>query len=127
MEPFEWAYSDPDGPSDVVVKRELTLRGVTVGWIEGPLLYKDVKGSRHFLRKPKAIAFQDCVLKRARELNVVLVKVRDTEAGEVYIAPLASLSHDKYGFAVNRGHGEQTAMRLSCWDREGEEDGEKAG
>jgi len=81
-----------------------------VGEVRGQTFFKSVCGSKHFLRQPKAICSDDSVLTDAANAGAVEVKIRDTETGEVYSAPLEAFR--KFGFPVHRGFGMQTGLTL---------------
>jgi hypothetical protein len=81
-----------------------------VGEVRGKVFYKTVCGSKHFLRQPKAICSDDSVLADAERAGAVEIRIRDTETGEVYSAPLEAFK--KFGFPVRRGFGAQTGLTL---------------
>lgn len=68
------------------------------------------------LRRPPAWCFEVALLEQAREAGVSLVAVYDAETHTTYTAPLSALLQK--GIRLNRGHGEQLAVPLSCWRRE---------
>ena len=89
-----------------------------VGHVAGDTFYKRVRGSAHFLRTPRAIAFDESTLRDAERAGARYVEVTDAETGRVYRAPF-SLIWAK-GFTVNRGHGEQRALVLAEFNRPAE-------
>ncbi len=83
-------------------------QGKPVGRVVGDTFYKIVYGSKHFLKIPKAIAFDVSTLHDALNAGATKVQVTDIETGNIY---KASISHIfKNGFRVNRGWGEQVAL-----------------
>lgn len=89
--------------------------GVPVGHVIDGEFRKSVRGSVHFLRAPRAIAFDTSTLIDAESAGATLVVVQDTETGNVYRAPLG-LVWSK-GFVLDRGHNPQTALTLEHWQR----------
>ena len=81
--------------------------------IEGDTLRKTVLASKHFLRKPPAIAFDVAILDAARQAGVERVEVLDRESGRNYTATLADF--DRFGVSLNRGFGVQLALPLARW------------
>jgi hypothetical protein len=84
-----------------------------VGRVYGDTFVKRVDGSRHFLRNPAAICFDVGSLRDAQKAGACYVEVIDKETDQKYRA-LISLVWDK-GFRVNRGYGDQIALRLDKW------------
>lgn len=87
--------------------------GRVVGEVSGDVLRRVIHGSRHLLREPVAIAHETGVLDQAERLGAVRVEVRDVETGALYATTIGTIR--AHGFKVNRGFGEQIAMRLSRW------------
>ena len=84
-----------------------------VGFVENGIFYKKLHSSRHFLKKPKAIAFDVDSLDQARKLGAKQVKIFDLDSGIVY-----SISIDiiyQKGFTFNRGYGNQIGLTLNHW------------
>ena len=81
-------------------------------------LQKDVSGSRHFLKKPPAIAFDALVLDRAEAEGATVAEVTDVENGSIYTASVATIRRD--GFKIDRGYGAQIGLLLREWRRDGE-------
>ncbi len=77
---------------------------------------KTVKASRHFLRRPPAIALDKKALDWAEREGVSVVCVTDTETQTTYRATLALLREK--GFSLDRGFGKQVALPLSRWSKE---------
>jgi hypothetical protein len=87
--------------------------GHVVGKVKGDTFFKAVDGSRHFLRVPPAICFDEQSLKEAERAGAVHVAVTDRETGIAYRASIR-LVWDS-GFKVNRGFGNQIALPLDKW------------
>lgn len=88
----------------------------TFGLIVGDEFRKSVFGSKHFLRKPPAIAIDQGALDRAEEAGAVRVRVVDKETGWVYSATIAHIR--RAGLEINRGWGFQRALPLESWVRQ---------
>lgn len=84
-----------------------------VGRVVGESFVKRAYASRHFLRKPPAIASDTDALERARQLGAKKVIVEDKESGKVYSAAI-ELVFEK-GFRLDRGYNEQIALPLDKW------------
>lgn len=89
---------------------------VCAGILPDGTLYREVRRSRHLLRKPCAWSFEREVLEQAHEAGVRVVEVHDLETGERYTAPLARLWQK--GIRLNRGAGEQIALTLNHWHKQ---------
>lgn len=76
---------------------------------------KRVRGSVHFLRSPRAVAWDLTALHEAERLGATGVLVIDTETGREYRAPLSTVWAK--GWAFDRGHGRQWALRLDIFNR----------
>ena len=92
--------------------------GKIVGAVVGDTFRKRVQSSKHFLRKPPAIAFDVSTLLDAQRAGATWVKVTDADTGRVYRASIHAVLQD--GFAVNRGFGAQVALPLSKWATDAE-------
>ena len=90
-----------------------TANGRVVGHVEDGVLWKRVRGSRHMLRKPRAWAFDVQSLRDAEAAGATRVEVHDIDSGMTYSASLRQIR--QCGFRVNRGHGDQIALRLGEW------------
>lgn len=84
--------------------------------VQDGVLYRRARGSQHMLRKPPAWCFETNILLEASRLGVSVVQVHDVETHTTYSASLQTLLQK--GIRLNRGHGEQLAVPLSCWRRE---------
>ena len=88
---------------------KIRVQNKVVGHIEGDTFHKQVEGSRHFLRRPPAIAFDVSTLDDAEKKGAKHVCVTDKE----YHARMSTV-RDK-GFSMNRGYGNQIALPLTEW------------
>ncbi len=93
--------------------RQIFVGSRVVGMVRGQTLFKSIQGSKHILRQPKAICSDVSVLEDAKQAGAVEVKIRDTESGLTYSAPLESF--ERFGFPVHRGFGTQTGLTLNRW------------
>lgn len=87
--------------------------GHRVGKVANGVFVKHVKGSKHFLRRPRAIALDVQSLADAEQAGATEVHVHEDESGIVYRAKIVDLR--VYGFEVSRGYGPQIALRLARW------------
>ena len=94
-----------------------------VGEVRGNVFVKTVIASIHFLRKPPSIGFDTDSLKQAEKAGARYVSVIDTESGKVYRAPISTIW--AHGFPLNRGYGDQIALRLEFWSQGAEPFGEQ--
>lgn len=92
--------------------------GKVVGEVVGSVFYKTFKGSRHMLRKPRAIANDVDVLDQAESCGAVEVQERDTETGSLYCTTIEAIR--AHGFQIDRGYGPQIALALSRWSLNGQ-------
>lgn len=95
-----------------------------VGKVLNGVFSKRVHGSRHFLRKPPAIALDIDTVEQALRLGATKVEVYDMESGMLYRAKI-DLIFEK-GFRFNRGFGDQIALCLSRWEIEQTDQGKQS-
>ena len=93
--------------------------GKPIGYVVGDEFRKSIRGSVHILRRPRAIAFDTSTLQDAQTHGAVNVLVQDVESGKVYRASISSVY--EYGFRLDRGHNEQTALPLERFSTTGAE------
>ena len=86
-----------------------------VGNVKGDTLNKIVDSSKHFLRTPPAIAFDELALSKAEEFGASKVIVKDTLTGVKYHSTINAIR--TRGFAFNRGLGSQVGLALSEWSK----------
>lgn len=89
-----------------------------VGYVSGQFFRKNIIGSKHMLRSPKAIAFDRSTLDDAARAGATHVSVTDTETGKTYIAAIETIQ--RYGFTVTRGYGNQVALTLDRYSLDGQ-------
>jgi hypothetical protein len=80
-------------------------------------LVKTVHGSRHFLRRPPAIAFDADSIDQAEALGTVGIFVDDAETGRRYSSSMETFL--RLAIDIDRGHGRQLALPLRFWDSPG--------
>lgn len=90
-------------------------RGKVVGAVRDGEFRKTLSSSKHFLRKPPAIAFDISTLRDAQDAGAILVTVVDRDTGSIYQADLDDIFD--YGFSLNRGYGHQLALNLNSWKK----------
>lgn len=75
--------------------------------------YRRVEGSRHFLRKPRAITNDMSALAEAERLGAERVRIVDSETGAEYTCIIPIIR--EHGFILDRGWGEQIALPFAYW------------
>ncbi len=88
-------------------------RSTPIGYVRGQTFHKNIVGSKHLLRSPKAIAFDRSTLADAERAGAVTAHVVDDESRTIYRASIADIW--THGFSVNRGYGAQVALSLDRW------------
>lgn len=88
--------------------------GRQVGVVRDGVFYKRVFGSRHFLRKPHAIALDVESLRLAEAAGVTYVSITDQETGLTYRADFETIW--AHGFRFDRGFGEQIGLVFRWWN-----------
>ena len=68
------------------------------------------------LRSPRGWAVDDSILRQARQLGAVRVRILDTETGASYTAGVDDF--DANGVPVDRGYGRQTALPIHFWRKQ---------
>jgi hypothetical protein len=76
-------------------------------------------GSRHMLRKPRAVAFDAEIVAQLQRLGCQFLEVFDRETGITYRAGFPEFLAKK--ISINRGFGQQEALPLRYWDSSGGE------
>lgn len=89
--------------------------GRIIGAVENGVFSKRVNASKHFLRKPPAIAIDAEILAQLQGLGVERVLVQDTDSGCTFEAALSAF--EQRGIRISRGYGEQVALPLHLWQR----------
>jgi|TARA_Y100001951_G_C11262059_1_gene253143 homoserine trans-succinylase len=98
-----------------VKNKVVRLGKKVIGNVEGDTLNKIVDSSKHFLRTPPAIAFDELALSKAEELGATKIKVKDKLTGITYHSTIDAVR--SRGFAFNRGFGSQVGLALSEWSK----------
>ena len=96
-------------------KKEVKINKKVVGKIEGETFTKELDSSKDFLRTPRAIAFDELALSKAKEMGASKIKVKDKRTGLEYHTSIVNLSNR--GFSFNRGFGNQIGLALSEWSK----------
>ena len=102
---------------------DVSIGTQVVGKVLNGVFTKRVRSSRHFLRKPPAIALDIDTVEQALRLGATKVEVYDMESGMFYRAKI-DLIFEK-GFRFNRGFGDQIALCLSRWEIEQTDQGKQ--
>lgn len=89
-----------------------------IGQVTGDTFTKCVAASKHFLLKPRAIAYDLQSLLDAQRAGATLAAITDIETHNVYRTPIA-LVLDK-GIRFNRGFGNQIYLDLIYWSLNGQ-------
>jgi hypothetical protein len=89
--------------------------GYVVGQVSAKVFFKKVRGSKHFLRKPPAIAFDIQSLEDAKDAGASTVRVLDEESGMTYQASIETIF--TRGFPFDRGHGKQIGLAFRYWQQ----------
>jgi len=88
--------------------------------IKDRYLFKKVQKSKHFLESPEAIAIDKDIFKKAVKMDHIIgVKVYEIEHGITYTASLENFITNS--ILIDRGFGEQYALPLEYWEKEGKE------
>ena len=88
-----------------------------IGHVVGNAFVKYIAFSKHTLRQPRAIAFDVSTLDDAERAGATVAEIHDAETGATYTATIATIRGR--GFPVRRGHGNQWALTLDRWSRNG--------
>jgi|GEM_PF-663951 len=98
--------------------------GRIVGEVRDGVFQKHVRGSVHFLREPRAVGFDVSALRDAERAGAKSILIFDDETGAEY---RTSFRHFwRKSFSVQRGHGDQRAMRLTEFNKPDEPDEPRA-
>ena len=91
----------------------IKINNRVIGKVENGVFIKNVIGSRHFLKKPPAIAFDISTLTKASQHGAITVKVKDTTTDIVYTSSMNKITEK--GFEFDRGYGKQIALIMKEW------------
>lgn len=75
---------------------------------------KTISASKHCLRRPAGIAYDDSAIEQARNLGVLYFVVKDRETGQTWWTELWKFG--RHGFAVNRWAFAQTGLEFKYWN-----------
>ena len=88
--------------------------GKVVGVVMKDTLHKRVNSSKHFLRKPPAIAFDKDCIDKAKKLGATKIMVHDIDTKKRFMANYKEF--EEHSIKLNRGFGEQLALPISMWN-----------
>lgn len=88
--------------------------GRAVGRVEGGVFRRVMRSTKHQLQRPPAWAADLDALDQARAAGASRVEIFDRDTGATYAADLADFY--RRGVRVDRGHGLQLALPLTCWE-----------
>ena len=88
-----------------------------IGNVDGDTFHKTISGSKHLLRRPRAICFDRCTLLDAAAAGAARAEIFDRETGTTYAATFETI--DAHSFPVRRGHGDQVGVTLDHWSVNG--------
>ena len=87
-----------------------------VGHLGADKIYrKQIYGSKHFLRQPRAITFDVPIVEQLERLGCESVAILDMETNKPYCAALQTIR--ERGFHVSRGLGPQIGLLLTEFNR----------
>jgi len=84
-----------------------------VGKVKGDVFYKFIRGSKHILKKPPAIAFDIDSLIQAERAGAVWVQITDCESRTIYRATIRHIREK--GGELDRGFGRQIFLPMNGW------------
>ena len=93
--------------------------GKVIGQIEGQVFRKNIKGSKHLLRKPRAIAIDVYAYDEDIATACECIEVKDQETGITYVSTIENFN--RYRIKLDRRHGQQYALPLGYWDYDGKQ------
>jgi hypothetical protein len=94
-----------------ITKNKIYVSGRYVGSVEGGVFKKSIKGERHMLHSPRAIALSIESLRQAEALGAHDIEIKDTVSGIVYSCSV--LHFKRFCFDLQRGGYEpQKALPL---------------
>jgi hypothetical protein len=88
-----------------------------IGAVIGDCFHKSILGSKHILKRPRAIAFDRSTLRDAQAAGATCAAILDRETGTTYTISFETI--DAHSFSVFRGHGDQIAVTLDRWSING--------
>jgi hypothetical protein len=111
---FIMAYPSPRRNSN---QTPIYIAQRVIGVVAGDTFHKTITGSKHILRRPRAIAFDRCTLRDAAAAGATCAAILDRETGATYTISFETI--DRHSFPVHRGHGDQVAVTLEHWSVNG--------
>jgi hypothetical protein len=94
---------------------QIHIAGRHVGDVENGVFKKSISASRHFLRKPPAIALSVEALQEANQAGARDIQITDLESGQIYACTFEHFM--TYSFPLQRGGFEpQRALVLEQFD-----------
>ena len=95
-------------------KKEVIVNKKVVGTVKDGTLSREIDSSKHLLRTPPAIAFDELALSEAEEQGASKIKVKDKLTGITYYSTIEAVR--SRGFTFNRGFGNQRLrwLRPEC-------------
>jgi hypothetical protein len=87
--------------------------GRVIGAVYGRTFCKVIAFSRHALRRPPALAVDECALSQAREAGAEGIRIKDSESGKVYSVSIPFFK--EHAFLLDRGFGRQYALPILYW------------
>ena len=94
-------------------KAIIANNGKVIGVVMKDTFHKRVHSSKHFLRKPPAIAFDEDCIDRAKKLGATKIMVHDLDTKKRYMANYDLF--ERKSIKLNRGFGTQLALPISMW------------
>ena len=88
------------------------FHGKTIGKSDGRIFRKNIQGSKHLLRTPRAIAIDACALDELPP-TIQIIEVFDTENSKNYTTTIGNFH--RYKMELDRGFGRQYALTLNRW------------
>lgn len=98
---------------EIVSHAVYSTTGNVIGVVIDDTFHKRVNSSKHFLRKPPAIAFDERSILDAEKLGASKLMVHDKDTKRRYMASYKEFALNS--FEVNRGFGKQQALPIAYW------------
>lgn len=100
-------------------KYPIFIGGRLIGFVdEAGEFRKVIRGSKHMLRRPRAIGYDVAILREAAQNGAARLYVLDYATNIEYRATMADI--DEHGFDVVCGHNPQRALALDRWSIDGQ-------
>ena len=98
---------------EIVQHAVYSTTGNVIGVVIDDTFHKRVNSSKHFLRKPPAIAFDERSILDAEKLGASKLMVHDKDTKRRYTASYKEFKSN--AFKVDRGFGKQEALAIAYW------------